>query len=89
MQKFPVKSSSPRILKHTAVPTLAFHDSADVGQHVALVIASLIRENNSAGMPTVLGLPTGSTPTGVYRALDWAAPGRGAGFLAGDYVQPR
>ncbi len=69
MPKFAVKSSSPRILKHTAVPTLAFHDSADVGQHVALVIASLIRENNSAGMPTVLGLPTGSTPTGVYRAL--------------------
>jgi glucosamine-6-phosphate deaminase len=69
MLKFAVTSAPPRVLKQTAVPTLAFVDSADVGHHVALVIASLIRENNSAGMPTVLGLPTGSTPTGVYRAL--------------------
>ena len=30
---------------------------------------SLIRENNSAGLKTVLGLPTGSTPIGVYREL--------------------
>jgi glucosamine-6-phosphate deaminase len=59
----------PRVLKRTAVPTLSFLDSADVGHHVALVIAGLIRENNAAGMPTVLGLPTGSSPTGVYRAL--------------------
>lgn len=69
MLKFAVASSPPRVLKCTAVPTLAFRESADVGHHVALVIASLIRENNSAGMPIVLGLPTGSTPTGVYRAL--------------------
>ena len=69
MLKYAVTSAPPRVLKQTAVPTLAFRESADVGHHVALVIASLIRENNSAGMPTVLGLPTGSTPTGVYRAL--------------------
>ncbi len=69
MLKFAVTSAPPRVLKCTAVPTFAFSDSADVGHHVALVIASLIRENNSAGMPTVLGLPTGSTPTGVYRSL--------------------
>jgi glucosamine-6-phosphate deaminase len=36
---------------------------------VALMIESLIRQNNSAGRPTVLGLPTGSTPVGLYREL--------------------
>jgi glucosamine-6-phosphate deaminase len=33
------------------------------------MIESLIRQNNSAGQPTVLGLPTGSTPVGIYREL--------------------
>ena len=33
------------------------------------MIESLIRQNNSAGRPTVLGLPTGSTPVGLYREL--------------------
>ncbi len=46
-----------------------FESSAEADKHVALVVESLIRENNSAGMPTVLGLPTGSTPIGVYREL--------------------
>src|SRR5918912_268397 len=27
------------------------------------------RQDNSAGRPTVLGLPTGSTPVGLYREL--------------------
>jgi glucosamine-6-phosphate deaminase len=33
------------------------------------MIESLIRQNNSAGQPTVLGLATGSTPVGLYREL--------------------
>jgi glucosamine-6-phosphate deaminase len=33
------------------------------------MIEALIRQNNSAGQPTVLGLPTGSTPVGMYREL--------------------
>jgi glucosamine-6-phosphate deaminase len=33
------------------------------------MIESLIRQNNSAGQHTVLGLPTGSTPLGLYREL--------------------
>src|SRR5437660_3815461 len=33
------------------------------------MIESLIRQNNSAGRPTVLGLATGSTPVGLYREL--------------------
>jgi glucosamine-6-phosphate deaminase len=60
---------SPRNLRHTKVPTLVFQNSREVDEHVALVFESLIRENNSAGLPTVLGLPTGSTPIGVYREL--------------------
>jgi glucosamine-6-phosphate deaminase len=33
------------------------------------MIESLIRQNNSAGQQTILGLPTGSTPVGLYREL--------------------
>ncbi len=56
-------------LRQTKIPTLLFESPKDVDRHVALVVESLIRENNSAGLPTVLGLPTGSTPIGVYREL--------------------
>src|SRR5437879_11785335 len=54
---------------HTKIPTLVFPTSAYASRHVALMIESLIRQNNSAGRPTVLGLPTGSTPIGMYREL--------------------
>src|SRR5260370_19494062 len=54
---------------HTRVPTLSFATSALASKHVAVLIESLIRQNNSAGQPTVLGLPTGSTPVGIYREL--------------------
>jgi glucosamine-6-phosphate deaminase len=58
-----------QFLRNTKIPTLMFPNAAEVDKHVALVVESLIRENNSAGVPTVLGLPTGSTPIGVYREL--------------------
>ncbi|MBL8797233.1 MAG: glucosamine-6-phosphate deaminase, partial [Planctomycetia bacterium] len=54
---------------HTRVPSLVFPTSGDAARHVALMIESLIRQNNSAGRPTVLGLATGSTPVGLYREL--------------------
>lgn len=54
---------------HTRIPTLVFSTSAQASRHVALMIESLIRQNNSAGRPTVLGLATGSTPVGLYREL--------------------
>jgi glucosamine-6-phosphate deaminase len=54
---------------NTKVPTLVFPTSGQAARHVALMIESLIRTNNSAGRPTVLGLPTGSTPVGLYREL--------------------
>jgi glucosamine-6-phosphate deaminase len=60
---------SSHYVPHTRTPTLVFASSAQASRHVAVMIESLIRQNNSAGQPTVLGLPTGSTPVGIYREL--------------------
>jgi glucosamine-6-phosphate deaminase len=60
---------SSHYLPHTKVPVLVFPTSTQANRHVALMVESLIRQNNSAGRPTVLGLPTGSTPVGLYREL--------------------
>jgi glucosamine-6-phosphate deaminase len=60
---------SSHYVPNTKIPTLVFTTSAQAARHVALMIESLIRQNNSAGRPTVLGLPTGSTPVGLYREL--------------------
>jgi glucosamine-6-phosphate deaminase len=60
---------SSHYVPHTKVPTLVFPTPVQAARHVALMIESLIRQNNSAGRPTVLGLPTGSTPVGLYREL--------------------
>lgn len=49
--------------------TRVFATSRDAVQHVLLMIENLIREKQSAGLPCVLGLPTGSTPLTVYREL--------------------
>jgi glucosamine-6-phosphate deaminase len=62
-------SPAAQRVRQTRVPTLVFKNAHEVARHVALVVESLIRENNSAGLRTVLGLPTGSTPIGVYREL--------------------
>src|SRR5436305_8338509 len=51
------------------IPTLVVDTSSQAARHLAVMIESLIRQNNSAGRPTVLGLPTGSTPVGLYREL--------------------
>jgi glucosamine-6-phosphate deaminase len=60
---------SSHYVPNTKVPAIVFPTSAQAARHVALMIESLIRQNNSAGRPTVLGLPTGSTPVGLYREL--------------------
>lgn len=69
LTKRPQTTPSGQYLRQTKIPTLMFANSSEADKHVSLVIESLIRENNSAGMPTVLGLPTGSTPIGIYREL--------------------
>src|SRR5262249_62299438 len=50
-------------------PAPVFPTSTQGSRHAALMIESLIRQNNSASRPTVLGLATGSTPVGLYREL--------------------
>src|SRR5215472_671607 len=60
---------SSRYVPNTRIPTLVFPTSTQASRHVAVMIESLIRQNNSAGRPTVLGLATGSTPLGLYREL--------------------
>jgi glucosamine-6-phosphate deaminase len=60
---------SSHYVPHTRIPTLVFPTSQQASRHVALMIESLIRQNNSANRPTVLGLATGSTPVGLYREL--------------------
>ena len=51
------------------IPTLVFTDSAEVNRAVAARIAELIRAKLADRRPCVLGLATGSTPTGVYDEL--------------------
>src|SRR5947209_19322189 len=60
---------SSHYIPFTKIPTLVFPTSTEASRHVTLMIESLIRQNNSAGRPTVLGLATGSTPLGIYREL--------------------
>jgi glucosamine-6-phosphate deaminase len=47
----------------------AFASASDASRFVAHEIASLIRSTQKAGEKCVLGLATGSTPTGVYAEL--------------------
>ena len=60
---------SSHYVPNTRIPTLVFTNNGQASRHVAVMIESLIRQNNSAGQPTVLGLATGSTPVGIYREL--------------------
>ncbi|MEN9402428.1 MAG: glucosamine-6-phosphate deaminase, partial [Verrucomicrobiota bacterium] len=51
------------------IPTEVFASADLAAQQVADAIARLIRLNDGAGKPTVLGLATGSTPVRLYRQL--------------------
>jgi glucosamine-6-phosphate deaminase len=69
----PALSSSsavkPRRAAGTNLPTGVFESSDDLARHVAGLVAAIIRERRGQGQQAVLGLPTGSTPVGVYREL--------------------
>jgi glucosamine-6-phosphate deaminase len=54
---------------NTRIPTLVFNTSGEASRHAALIVERVVREHNSAGRHTVLGLATGSTPVGLYREL--------------------
>src|SRR5665213_2336792 len=51
------------------IPTRVYSSSTQVDRAVAAEIASIIRTKAAAGQQVVLGLATGSTPTGVYDEL--------------------
>jgi len=51
------------------IRTFVLDEHEDIAHLVATRIATLIRERETDGRPTVLGLATGSTPIGVYREL--------------------
>ena len=51
------------------IPTHIFTDSDSASKSVAKEIADLIRKNNQAEKPTILGLATGSSPKKVYQEL--------------------
>lgn len=63
--KTPVSEAHQRERIHTVI-----HADADAASAVvAGELAALIRRNDTAGRPTVLGLATGSTPVRLYRQL--------------------
>src|SRR5580765_3090236 len=60
---------SSHYVPNARIRSLVFKTSGEASRHAALIVERLVRENNSAGRPTVLGLATGSTPVGLYREL--------------------
>jgi glucosamine-6-phosphate deaminase len=58
-----------RPVSGTHIPSYVFDSHGDLARLVAQTISRLIRERNGFGQAAVLGLPTGSTPVGVYREL--------------------
>ncbi len=62
-------ASSAKGTQRERVQTLIFQTPAEMARRVARRIAMLIEERQAAGETAVLGLPTGSTPIGVYQEL--------------------
>ena len=60
-------TATPSRFEH--VPLAVYPTSAEASHAVARDIAALIRSRKSAKKPAVLGLPTGSTPLGLYAEL--------------------
>ncbi len=61
--------TKPSRVPGTNLPTFVFETPDNLARHVASIVAGVIRERNALGQYAVLGLPTGSTPVGVYREL--------------------
>lgn len=55
--------------QYEKIPTVIYEDSTTASKEIARSIAKLIRDKQQAGQPAVLGLATGSSPTGVYDEL--------------------
>lgn len=65
----PTTSLATRRVPGTRLPVYVFDTNVELARLVAGQVAAVIRERNSAGQKAVLGLPTGSTPVGIYREL--------------------
>src|ERR687890_352967 len=62
-------ANSARLLSGVHVPCYVFTNGKDLARRVSQVVTAVIRERNALGQRAVLGLPTGSSPVGVYREL--------------------
>ena len=69
MAEHTTTSPTARQIPGTNLGCYVFESSKDLARHVAQLIAGIVRERHAFGQPAVLGLPTGSTPVGVYREL--------------------
>ncbi len=58
-----------RLVRGTRIPCYRFESNRELARYVATVIAQVIRDRQRVGQKAVLGLPTGSTPLGIYREL--------------------
>ena len=61
--------AAPDGTQRERMPVLIFERAAQMAHQVARRVANLIEERRAAGKGVVLGLPTGSTPIGVYQHL--------------------
>ena len=65
----PFGRQSPTSHAVERVPVLIFDDPNGLARQAARQVATLIEAKQAAGDAAVLGLPTGSTPIGVYQEL--------------------
>ena len=62
-------SATAHCVVGTQLPCYCFQHGDALAARAAAIVAGVIRERNALGQKAVLGLPTGSTPLGVYREL--------------------
>ena len=65
----PPERAKPAGTQRERVSVQIFEQPAELALEVARHIADLVRQRREAGKSLVLGLPTGSTPIGVYQQL--------------------
>ena len=62
-------STDKRLTYYEQIPTVIYSESSDAAIAIAREIAALVKEKEKNNQNAVLGLATGSTPTGVYDEL--------------------
>lgn len=64
-----IDASLTRATGRERIPVLIFDEPSDLARQAARQIRTLVEARQAAGDTAVLGLPTGSTPIGVYQEL--------------------